>query len=225
MSDLLVATTKIHLPDEFGGAYLNPGDPLPAGIDSSSPGLQELVNFGSLSADAEPRTDGPTGNITQILAHIKLSKYEGGNADERAADPNVDPDDVHESEDNLLMLVGADALWDGIQGRAVAAFNNANSRLSVGDSTTAAASNQTDLQAVTNKLRKLMDAGFPTHTGGTAVSVYQSTFATTDANWAWQEWGIHNAAAAGVMLNRKVESLGTKTSAAAWVLAVTLTLA
>jgi len=106
-------------------------------------------------------------------------------------------------------------------GAAVTAFNNANTYIGVGDSTTAFATSQTDLQAATNKLRKAMDATYPS--GAANVITFRSTFATTDANYAWQEWGIFNAASAGTMLNRKVESLGTKTSAQTWQFTVTLT--
>jgi len=100
-------------------------------------------------------------------------------------------------------------------------FNNANSYIGVGDSTTAYAAGQTDLQASTNKLRKAMDATYPTT--ATNVVTFRSTFATTDANYAWQEWGVFNASSAGTMLSRKVESLGTKTSAQTWQFTVTLT--
>lgn len=100
-------------------------------------------------------------------------------------------------------------------------FNNANSYIGVGDSTTAYAAGQTDLQAATNKMRKAMDATYPQT--ATNVVTFRSTFATTDANWAWQEWGVFNASSAGTMLNRKVESLGTKTSAQTWQFTVTLT--
>jgi len=106
-------------------------------------------------------------------------------------------------------------------GAAVTAFNNANSYIGVGDSTTAHAVGQTDLQAATNKLRKAMDATYPS--GATNVITFRSTFATTDANYAWQEWGVFNASCAGTMMNRKVESLGTKTSAQSWQFTVTLT--
>jgi len=76
-----------------------------------------------------------------------------------------------------------------------------------------------------------MDATFPSHTDGTssgsASIQFKSTFGTSDANWAWAEWGVFNSptAATGRMLNRKVESLGTKTSAASWAMTVTLSLA
>lgn len=100
-------------------------------------------------------------------------------------------------------------------------FNNANSYIGVGDSATAYAAAQTDLQAATNKMRKAMDATYPS--GGSNVITFRSTFATTDANWAWLEWGIFNAASAGTMLSRKQESLGTKTSAQTWQFTTTLT--
>jgi len=106
-------------------------------------------------------------------------------------------------------------------GAAVTAFNNANSHIGVGDSTTAFAAGQTDLQAASNKLRKAMDATFPS--GGSNVITFRSTFGTSDANFAWQEWGIFNASSSGTMLSRKVESLGTKTSAQTWQFTATLT--
>ena len=106
-------------------------------------------------------------------------------------------------------------------GAAVTAFNNANSYIGVGDSTTAHAVAQTDLQAATNKLRKAMDATYPS--GGTNVLTFRSTFATADANFAWNEWGVFNASSGGTMLNRKVESLGTKTNTQTWQFTVTLT--
>ena len=106
-------------------------------------------------------------------------------------------------------------------GAAVTPFNNANSYIGVGDSTTAHAAGQTDLVAATNKLRKAMDATYPS--GAANVITFRSTFGTGDANFAWQEWGVFNAAAAGTMLNRKVESLGTKTNTQTWQFTVTLT--
>ena len=95
--------------------------------------------------------------------------------------------------------------------------------LAVGDSTTAFAATQTDLQASTNKLRKAMDASYPTRSSGTLT--FRSTFNTSEANFAWNEWGVFDAAASGTMYGRKVESLGTKTSAQTWQLTATITVA
>lgn len=104
-------------------------------------------------------------------------------------------------------------------GAAVTPFSNANAHIGVGASTTAFAAGQTDL--ITTPTRKAMDATYPT--GATNVLTFRSTFATGDANIAWNEWGVFNAASGGTMLNRKVESLGTKTSTQTWQFTVTLT--
>jgi hypothetical protein len=106
-------------------------------------------------------------------------------------------------------------------GAGVTAFNNANAYIGVGDSTTAFAAGQTDLQAATNKARKAMDATYPS--GGANVITFRSTFVQADANFAWNEWGVFNDNSGGTMLNRKVESLGTKTNTQTWQFTVTLT--
>lgn len=120
------------------------------------------------------------------------------------------PYEVIEATGNLLVNAGIQLMEDALIGTAVTAFSNANARIGVGDSTTAAAATQTDLQAATNKLRKAMDATFPSRAGQTLS--FKSTFADAEANWAWQEQACFNAASAGTMLNRRVQNLGTKTT-------------
>lgn len=122
-----------------------------------------------------------------------------------------------------LTTAGLTALVaDGI-GESVTEFNNANAHLGVGDSNTAFSAAHTDLQAATNKLRKAMDATYPSRSG--LVVTFRSTFATGDANFAWAEWATFNASSSGTMLTRKVEALGTKTSAQSWVFTATITFA
>lgn len=115
-----------------------------------------------------------------------------------------------------------DLLSSASVGNAITAYNNANSFLGVGDSTAAFAATQTDLQAATNKLRKAMEATYPTL--ATNVITFRSLFGTADANFAWAEWGVFNASTAGTMMCRKVEALGTKTSAQSWQLTATITI-
>lgn len=148
------------------------------------------------------------------------------------------PYEVLEREGNLLMYGGVSCLWQTLigngtttAGQSLTYFNNAQAAIGVGDSTTAAAATQTNVQAATNKLRKAMDATYPSHTDGTtsgaATITFRSTFASADANFAWQEWGVFNSAtdATGRMLNRKVESNGTKASGASWQFSVSLSIA
>lgn len=115
-----------------------------------------------------------------------------------------------------------DFIAQDVIGESVTEFNNAAAHLGVGDSTAAFAAAQTDLQAATNKLRKAMQATYPTRAAN--VLTFRSLFATGDANFAWAEWGVFNAAAAGTMMSRKVEALGTKTSAQSWQLTVDITI-
>lgn len=82
---------------------------------------------------------------------------------------------------------------------------------------------QTDLQAPPNKMRKAMDATYPQVSG--ASIIFQATLATTDANYAINEVGTFNAAAAGTMLNRFVQYLGTKSAALSLRITETITLA
>lgn len=99
-------------------------------------------------------------------------------------------------------------------------FNSANARLGVGDGTAAFSAAQTNLLG-THKARKGMDPGYPTIVAPKVT--FRSTFAPNEANFAWNEWGVFNAANGGVMLNRVVESNGTKQSNQTWVLEVEIT--
>lgn len=106
-------------------------------------------------------------------------------------------------------------------GEAFTSFANANARIGVGDSPAAFAASQTDLQASTNKLRKAMEAAYPTRAGNALT--FSSIFGASEGNFAWNEWGVFNAASGGTMLNRLVASLGTKTSTQSWQFTVTVT--
>ena len=154
-----------------------------------------------------------------------LAKYHG--------DPDGDPYETHTIDGNLLMYVGANALIDRLVDPAPThtVFDASNTYIGVGDSTTAVAATQQDLQASTNFHREIVDAA-PTYTVWTsgasstthATVAFVATFETGDANFAWNEVGIFNASTAGTMLNRKVSNMGTKTSADSWVLTCTITL-
>lgn len=120
-----------------------------------------------------------------------------------------------------LTNAGRDAIASAIIADSFTAFSNANAHIGSGDSNTAFAASQTDLQASSNKLRKAMEATYPQRS--TNVLTFRSLFGTSDANWQWREWGIFNAVSSGVMLTRKAEDLGTKTSAQSWLLTTTLT--
>lgn len=130
---------------------------------------------------------------------------------------NTVPYEVLEGEGNLLLNVGCDIIWDLVVGDSALHFDNTNATIGVGDSSTAAAATQTDLQAATNKTYKAMEATYPLST--TQAVTFKSSFGASDANYAWNEWVVKRT----TCLNRKVESLGTK-AGGTWTLEVTITL-
>lgn len=149
------------------------------------------------------------------IGRIKVEKYHGD-------DTTGQPYEVIESAPNLLLNAGIDFLLDRIIGTSGTSFSNANARICVGNGTTAPTGADTDL-AGASKLRKAMDATFPSRAA--EVLTFKSTFATTDANFAWAEWGVANSASGSLLLNRSVEAFGTKTSSDTWVATVTCTMA
>jgi hypothetical protein len=220
--------------------------------------------------------------------------------------------DYVEGEGNLLTTAGANDLFTGMVTGLGTLYNGTNAQLAVGDSVTAAAVGQTDLQAAAGTKINAADpssasnttpivvAGtysptplvgqvyqFSAFTGAGAAAInntfelsvasgisvtllnsagtgsitvtgglikpvnyyrqvvtgtptvstntvqFNSLVGTTNANFAWQEWAICTGAGATnkqaqappKMFNRVVASLGTKTNATAWSLAVTVSLA
>ena len=124
---------------------------------------------------------------------------------------------------NILVNTGLTDIGNGLITAGLALpYSAANAHLGVGDSATAAAVTQTDLQAATNKFRKAMDGGFPTVSNG--VYTFRSTYSTAEANFVWAEWAVFNAATAGRMLNRSVAALGTKPNTQSWQLTTTVTI-
>lgn len=133
---------------------------------------------------------------------------------------------------NLLTTAGLNRITSLIIAAGGQGATNTATRLGVGNSSTAAAVGQTDLQAAAgsaNRWFQVMDATFPTQANG--LLTFKSTFATGDGNFAWAEWAVDIGAPTvtsgntvnALMLNRAVQSLGTKVSGS-WVLTATITL-
>lgn len=123
---------------------------------------------------------------------------------------------------NMLLNEGIDLLEDLLIGAGGTAYNNANARLGVGDSSVAEAATQTGLQG-TNKAYAPMDTGFPSRTGETVR--WQAIFDGNTANFDWNEFTIVNAIDdTGTNLNRKVSAQGTKASGQTWTLYIDVTI-
>jgi hypothetical protein len=136
------------------------------------------------------------------------------------------PEEEIEVVGNLLLNEGIQQLEDLTMiatvltnQTAANAWGNTNAYLGVGDSSTAEAATQTELQAATNRFYKVMNATYPSRSSQTVS--FQADFTGTEANYVWNEWtvaaGATTASGAGFTsgtknLNRKVASLGTKTT-------------
>lgn len=158
-------------------------------------------------------------------AHATLDKYDDdGNLIE-----TIEIEDA-----NLLVNVGINLLEANLVTAAGTLWDNDSVGIGVGDSATAEAATDTDLNAVTNKHYKAMVASYPQQ--GTQKMTFRAEFLTGEANFAWQEYGVVvcNTATAfangtskpanGVLLNHKTASLGTKSSGT-WTLTVEITIA
>ena len=139
-------------------------------------------------------------------------------------DKNELPDNIVDFEPNGLLNEGINELFTVLCSSGGTKFDNSNANLGVGDSSTAFVATQTGLQASTNKLYKAMDATFPTY-GTSQQAIWQSTFQSADANFAWNEFTVSNTNSdTGKNLNRLVSSQGTKISGQVWQLTLTITL-
>lgn len=134
------------------------------------------------------------------------------------------PFEVSHIDGNLLLNEGIGALLDLLCGLgSPTAFSNANARIGVGDSSTAAAATQTGLQASTNKLYKGMESGYPSRANQTVT--FRAVFGSSEANFAWNEFSIANGDSdSAVNLNRLVSAQGTKASGQTWTVDVAITL-
>lgn len=124
--------------------------------------------------------------------------------------------------DNLWLTVGINEIFSLFTGASANHFNNADARIGIGDSATAANAGQTDLQAAVNKTYKAMDATYPT-AASAGTQVFRSSFTSADANYVWNEFVLkHNGSA--ICLDRGVQNLGTKVAGSTWVATLTLSI-
>ena len=162
----------------------------------------------------------PASNMLENIQHKTqwiLRKYRDDAAYERG--------EAYEEvviDRNLLLNEGITALANLLTGAAETAFNNANSYIGVGDSSTAADAAQTGLQATTNKLYKAMEAGYPQISGQTIT--WRAVFTGTEANFDWNEFTVANGNSdTATNLNRRVSAQGTKASGQTWTVDVQIT--
>lgn len=145
----------------------------------------------------------------------------------------VRPFDVVDRESNLLVTAGLTRITSLIQAAGGQGVTATATRLGVGNGVGTAAIGDTDLSAAAgaaNRQFYVMDATFPTASAG--VMTFKSTYASADANFAWNEWAldigtptvVNGTTVNATLINHKTSAaLGTKTTGS-WGLTVTITL-
>lgn len=144
------------------------------------------------------------------------------------------PADTYDSDGNMLLTAGLNRLTSLMIAGGGQALTATACRIGAGDSVTAEALGQTDLQAAagsTHRWFQVMDATYPQQANG--VLTFRSTFGTADGNFVWAEWGIDVGAPTvtsgntvnALLLNRKVAAQGTKVAGAIWTPTITITIA
>lgn len=181
---------------------------------TSQNALQTDLLRGKTPAEASPEVK----DRINWEATWRIEKYENDKALQEGK-----PYEVKEIPGNLLLNEGVTEMLNLLIGSTATAFNNANARIGVGDSSTAAVATQTGLQG-TNKLYKAMDAGYPQISNQTVT--WRATFGANEAAFTWNEFTVANGADdTAKNLNRKVDTtIGTKGSSPTWVISLAVTI-
>lgn len=142
------------------------------------------------------------------------------------------PDEVLVREGNALVTGGKTRIGDLLIGTGAQALSSTRAVVGVGTSNTATTAGMTSLQGTAYYNST---TGAPGNASG--VISASSLFAAGTASHAWEEWcwaiaggtivpgtNFTTATASGVMLNRAVQSLGSKGAGAAWTLSSSITI-
>jgi hypothetical protein len=136
----------------------------------------------------------------------------------------IKPYEVVTKEHNCLLHEGITLLMYHIAGVGTSGnkWDNSNARIGVGNDSTAPADTQTGLIGA-NKAYKGMNTGYPQKSGDHDL-VFQADFISGEAEFAWNEETIVNAADdTGANLCRQNTALGTKPSNQTWRITGTIT--
>ena len=178
------------------------------------------------------------GEALKWRVHLHIDKWTPAQVSyaqalgDTGARPVIAPAETLDVAGNLLTTAGLNRLTSLLIGAGGQALTNTACRIGSGNSNTAAAVGQTDLQAAagsSNRWFQPMDATYPQQANG--VATFKATFGTADGNYVWSEWGIDVGAptmtagstVGALLMNRKVQAMGEKVSGAIWTVTATVT--
>jgi hypothetical protein len=176
------------------------------------------------------RIDKYSPEVVAELTHLLGYEPKKEDFDRLGADPYASL----EVEGNALTTNGLGNLTNLLTGGTTTpVISTTRGFVCVGDSSTAFAAAQTDLQAASNKYYNVIDGSGVTRVTTTVTNdtvQCVSTFGTSVGNFAWAEWAIGSStggtvtagttlagtATGAFIYNRRVASMGTKASGASW---------
>ena len=137
-------------------------------------------------------------------------------SDEDFAQLRIDPYEVRVTDGNLLTTAGIGRIVSLLTGGGGQTVISTSARVGAGNSSTAEAIGQTDLQAAAGSTNRWFQTC--TVTTPSNVLTLAATFGTADGNFVWAEWCIDvgtptvasGNTVSALMLNRKVAANGTK---------------
>src|SRR5215217_1313009 len=158
-------------------------------------------------------------------AHLTIHKYADDDAYARG-----EHYEITECDGNLLTTAGLGRIATLVNAGTGNLIASLTARVGAGNSNTAAAIGQTDLQAAAGSANRWFQTC--TVTVPSNVLTLAATFGTADGNFAWAEWGIDIGTPTvtsgntvnAVLFNRKVASNGTKASGQTWNATATITI-
>lgn len=110
------------------------------------------------------------------------------------------PVSTYTHQGNVLTSGGVNAIWSLVTGgTSPVPYNNTNSYIAMGSSTTAASSGQTALVSELGRKQATVTIQ------GVGIT-WTALFQTGDANGSWNEVGVSNASSAGTFIDRAVLS-------------------
>jgi hypothetical protein len=139
-------------------------------------------------------------------------------------------------EGNCVLRQGAIVFWQRLvtlnpstaATGNLTAFSSGTAYIGVSTSTSTADSTQNGLGGSTKWYEGMSTAAYPTvstnaSSSGSMQAIFQAIFSSSEANIGWKEWVIANAGTSSAYhLNRFVQDLGTKSSAATWTMTATV---
>ena len=132
----------------------------------------------------------------------------------------VNPNEVVEFYDNLLLNEGITRLMNLLIGGGGTNFGNAAAYLGIGDSSGSAGATQTGLSGTA--AYRPMEATYPQIANQTLT--WRSVFDGANGNGSWQEFTVANGSGnSAENLNRRVSDQGIKASGTTWTLDLAIT--